>query len=102
MSLIKIWKEKGKILEGLKNRIFKKEHVEEIYNERMEVCRTCPDLDTEGSKCYVPGTQPCCGLCGCSLGLKLRSLSAECDAKKWPAILSEEEEDELNEQLGDE
>lgn len=99
MSLIKVWKEKGKIWEGLKNRIFKKEHIEEIHDERMKICKKCPHLDTEGGSCYVPGTQPCCSLCGCSLGLKLRSLSAACDDKRWPAILTEEEEDELNEQL---
>lgn len=101
MSKIRVWKNKGLILEGIKNRIFKKEHVEEIHNERMEVCKKCPHLDTEGSNCYMPGTQPCCSLCGCSLGLKLRALSAECDDKRWQAVLSEEEEDLLNENIDD-
>jgi hypothetical protein len=99
MSLIKLWKNKGKILEGLKNKMFKQEHVEEIYNERMNICKKCPHLDVKGDKCYVAGTQPCCGVCGCSLGLKLRSLSSECDEGKWKAILTEEEDDELQAQL---
>ena len=102
MSLIKLWKNKGQILEGIKNNLFKTEHVEEIHDERMEICKACPAFDEEGTKCYVPGTNPCCGLCGCSLSLKLRSLSSECDDNRWLAILSEEEEDKLNEQLEDE
>lgn len=102
MSLIKIWKAKGKILEGIKNRVFKKEHIEQIYEERLKTCEECKELDTEGSKCAVPGTRPCCGICGCSLGLKLRSLSSECDLKKWKAVTSEEEEDLINKQLENE
>lgn len=97
MSLIKIWKNKGKILEGIKNRVFKQEHVEEIYNERLKICKDCIHYDAEGTNCAVPGTAPCCSDCGCSLGLKLRSLSAECDLARWSAVLSEEEEDKLNE-----
>lgn len=36
----------------------------------------------------VKGTQPCCGECGCSLSLKLRSMDSECphpDGPKWGA-----------------
>mgnify|MGYP006907024239 CR=1 FL=1 len=36
MSIIKLWKNKGKIAEGIKNRIFKQEHIEEIYAERKK------------------------------------------------------------------
>lgn len=102
MSLIKIWKNKGKILEGIKNSIFKKEHIEEIAAERLALCKACPHIDLEGDKCEVPGTQPCCSLCGCCLSIKIRSLSSHCPlnfSRRWEAILSEEEEDQLNEQL---
>ena len=99
MSLIKIWKNKGKILEGIKNHTFKQEHIEEIHDERMKICKECTYYDKKGSECYVPGTKPCCGECCCSLALKLRSLSSECDLAKWSAILNEEEEDKLNESL---
>lgn len=91
-GVIRIWKEKNKILEGIRNNIFKKADVEHIAAERMETCLTCPHLDTEGSKCMVPGTGPCCGLCGCSLSLKTRALSASCDDKRWDAVLSEDEQ----------
>lgn len=102
MSLLKIWKNKGKILEGIKNNIFKSEHVEEIAKERMNICRSCPNIDLSGNSCLVPGTQPCCSMCGCSLSLKTRSLSSSCDNKFWTEVLSEEEEDALNKQLDNE
>jgi hypothetical protein len=90
-SVIKIWKNKNQILEGIKNNIFKSEDVEIIANERWVICEGCPLLDKKGSKCLVPGTGPCCGSCGCSMGLKLRSLGSECPEGKWDAVLTHEE-----------
>jgi len=53
-------------------------------------------MDTKGNSCLVPGTQPCCAECGCSLEFKLRAMSAECPLGKWKAVMSEETEDKLN------
>ena len=103
-NIFKIWKVKGQILEGIKNSIFKKEHVEAVAEYRMFVCKNCKLYDETGEGCMVPGTQPCCneklGGCGCSLSLKTRALSSDCPLKKWKAELSEEEEDLLNKKLG--
>ncbi len=103
-NIIQIWKNKGQIVEGITNSIFKKEDVEEIAEYRMEICKKCQLYDTQGSGCMVPGTQPCCnekaGGCGCSLVFKTRSLSSDCPLNKWKAILSEDEENKLNEKLG--
>lgn len=105
-NIIKIWKAKGQILEGITNSIFKKEDVEEIAQQRMQICQMCSLYDVQGDGCMVPGTSPCCnekmGGCGCSLGIKTRSLSSSCplDPPKWEAVLSEEEEDTLNRKLG--
>ena len=101
-SLIKIWKNKGKIFEGVKNSVFKKEHIEEIARERLKICEDCVHMDTEGSKCEVPGTQPCCGKCGCSLKFKVRSLASGCgdeDYPRWNPVLSEDEETELKDSI---
>jgi len=95
MSLIKIWKEKGKILEGVKNSIFKQEHIEEIASTRMSICESCELIDRVGTKCYMVGTQPCCGDCGCKLSFKTRSLSSSCPKDKWDALTSEDEEDAI-------
>lgn len=106
-NLLYIWKSKGQILEGIGNSVFKKQHIEEIANNRMEICSSCSLYDVVGTGCMVTGTQPCCnkekGGCGCSLSLKTRSLSSDCphpDGPKWTAILSQEEEDKLNHTLG--
>lgn len=105
MNLIKIWKNKGKILEGVKNNIFKQEHIEDIADERLTECYRCPFIDIAGKKCEVPGTQPCCGKCGCSLALKVRSLSSGCgdeENPRWNPVLTDEEADSIDEQLGNE
>lgn len=103
MSLLDIFKNRKQILEGIKNKIFKQEHVEAVAKERWEQhCVRCESLDREGKKCTVPKTQPCCGECGCSLGLKIRSLSSSCPLNKWSALMTDEEEDELTKNLNNE
>lgn len=101
-KLNKIWSNRKQILEGIKNSVFKQDDIEQIAAERMSICQECPDFDTKGDNCLVPGTQPCCSQCGCALEFKLRSLSSGCgneEEPRWHALLSQEEEDALNEQL---
>jgi hypothetical protein len=103
-SIFKIWKNKGQILQGIANSIFKKEDVEAVAQQRLQICKECALYDVHGDGCTVPGTTPCCneklGGCGCSLSLKTRALSSECPLGKWGAELTEEEEDQLNQKLG--
>ena len=95
MSIIKdIWKNKKLIWQGFINTIFKKRYVEKIANERAEICKACEFYDPEGKDCGVPGTQPCCANCGCSIALKTRSLAAECPVGKWEAVEKDEDEEE--------
>lgn len=104
MSLLQIWKAKGQILEGIANSVFKKEDVEHIAEQRMNICQGCTLYDFKGIGCMLPGTQPCCnkkiGGCGCSLKLKTRALSSACPKGKWKEELTEEEEDMLKQKLG--
>tara|TARA_R100000734_G_scaffold12121_1_gene8972 strand:- start:1409 stop:1699 length:291 start_codon:yes stop_codon:yes gene_type:complete len=93
-NLKEIWKNRKKILEGIKNAVLRDEFVEAIAKERWAICKLC---ESNGDKCAVPGTQPCCGECGCSLGFKLRSLSSDCPLDKWKAVMTQEQEDKLNE-----
>ena len=102
-SIVKLIKTMGQIAEGLKNSVWKKENVEEIANARMKICEECVHIDREGSSCMVPGTQPCCGKCGCKLSLKVRCLSCGCADEayeRWPAVMTQEDEDELREEIG--
>ena len=92
----------GQIMEGIKNKVFKNEDIEEVAGERWKHCLSCPHLDRLGTKCAMIGTQPCCGDCGCSLGLKLRALSSECPQKKWGKIMDAAMENKLKKDLKDE
>ena len=76
---IDAFKNADKIAEGIKNNIFKKEH--------------------KGDDCLAPGTQPCCGDCGCSLAFKVRSLSSDCPKGFWDALTTEEQEGKINQQI---
>jgi hypothetical protein len=82
-------------MEGIKNSIIRDKVVEEVAAKRKKICDPCVRKDIEGKSCLVPGTQPCCSLCGCSLQFKIRSLSSECPDKRWEALISEEDEDKL-------
>lgn len=95
MGLNKIWTHRKEIFEGISNSLFKKDLVEKIAAERMMICKSCPLIDIKGDKCMVPGTQPCCSACGCKLSFKTRSLSSECPQFFWPAIMEQDEEDKL-------
>ena len=96
---IRIWKNRGLIMEGIKNNMFKTAHVENIAFFRNEICKDCEFIDLKGANCAVPTTQPCCSECGCSLKLKTRSLSSECPKGFWKAELTEAEEQELLKQI---
>jgi len=94
--LNEIWKNRTQILEGITNIIIRDEFVEDVAKQRLEVCNNC---ELKGDKCLVVGTGPCCNECGCSLKLKLRSLSSHCGypaGPKWQAVITEEEENKLN------
>jgi len=102
LNIREIWNHRKQILEGVGNSLFKKEYVEKIAKERLDTCAKCPLVDNEGSKCMVPGTQPCCSVCGCKLAFKTRSLSSECphpDGAKWQAVLEQDEEDKLYKEI---
>ena len=86
----------GKILEGVINSILDDDYVEQVADERNSICSSCEQIDRKGDDCLAPGSQPCCSLCGCSLYFKTRSLSSDCPAGKWKAVMTEEEEEKLN------
>lgn len=98
-NLIRIWKDRNKIAEGIRNNIFKKKDVEDIAFYRNQICITCEFIDHIGKSCAVPGTQPCCSECGCSLAFKTRSLSSDCPKGFWKAELTEQEEQDVLKQI---
>jgi radical SAM superfamily enzyme len=95
-SLKEIWKNRKQIVEGITNSVIRDEFVEEVSKLRIEICNACPNKDTVGKECVMPGSQPCCAICGCSLKFKTRALSTACPEKKWGSIVSEKKEDSLD------
>lgn len=85
-KLKNIWENRALIWEGFKNKTFKRKYVEKIASERQEICDYCDYLDETGEECAMPGTQPCCSECGCSLAMKTRSLGSECPLGYWKAV----------------
>ena len=73
-TLKEIWKNRSKIVEGIKNSIIRDEFVEEVATLRHAICNEC----------------------GCSLGFKTRSLVSDCPLGKWEALATVEEEDVLD------
>lgn len=66
------------ILNGYKNLLKSKLGVseakdEEIFSARREICDACPEKTTLDR----------CGLCGCPLAAKTRSMLSNCPDKKW-------------------
>jgi len=98
-NIIRIWKSRNQIFEGLKNHIFKKEDVEAIARERLAECLLCDEYSRDNSECAVYGIAPCCKVCGCSIKIKTRSLSSNCPKGYWDVELTEDEEDAMNEKL---
>jgi hypothetical protein len=77
------WGNRFLILNAVKNYVVNDSEIEALAATRMDICNECPLLDLKGSKCFAPGTQPCCGSCGCSLKLKTRSVESSCPEGKW-------------------
>jgi len=98
-NLLKAFGNIDQIYEGIKNKTFKKDHIEAIAEYRWDICYRCDKKDDRGTFCTAPKTQPCCKECGCSLGYKMRSLSSECPLKKWGSVMPEEAEERLRESL---
>lgn len=73
-----------KIILGIYRTIFKsnKQKLQEDFNKKMAICNMCEYIDRDGKLCLIYGTEPCCGVCGCSLTLKIAS-GDKCPEGKW-------------------
>lgn len=72
--------------------------MEEIAAQRLQICKTCPHHSTNAkSKGYkTRRLDDHCTHCGCPLATKTRALQKGCPINNWPAILSDQEQAELN------
>lgn len=101
-KLLEIFQNRKLIWDGLKNNLIKSEHIEALYLDRNAICNKCPYMIEKGDKqCSIPGTDPCCPECGCSLAVKLRSPNAECPKGFWKAVMTDQEAQLLNTNLNE-
>ena len=93
ITWIEALKNYKQILQGIYYSVFKSQYVEKIAKERKAICEVCPFIDRKGTECFAPGTQPCCGKCGCSLHFKQHSLASACgdvsNPRWWPVMTEE-------------
>ena len=97
MSLLQIY-------EGWKNKLVPskllKKQIEEVSQERMDICNRCA-FNSENRKLNKnystvrPDVH--CTSCGCTLSAKTACLSCRCPKNFWMEVLSEEQENEINE-----
>lgn len=96
-TLVQVFQKRNKILEGIYNYYFPRAYIESIARKRLTICQSCDHYDTRGTGCAIPGTHPCCDMCGCSHKFLLRSLSSSCEDGRWQAEMSQEAEDSYRE-----
>lgn len=64
----------NEIYSGWKNYIFKSDEVEKIAINRLKICIECDKLNRKNNRC---------GVCGCPISAKVRSLKSSCPLKFW-------------------
>lgn len=96
IDMMKLWKTSTQIMEGIKNSIIRDNYIEYVASQRAVICNDCDKFDGEGKSCMFPGSQPCCSSCGCSLYIKVRSLSSDCPENKWHKLIDKEDEIRLD------
>ncbi len=73
---------KGKIQSKINEVKYKNSQEYKNYNRKIAICKSCEFYDVKGDRCFIPGTAPCCAICGCSIELKAHS-DDECPIGKW-------------------
>jgi len=114
-----IWKNKTSIMEGIKNKTFKKQDIEELAEYRHSICNSCiwnskhykiledvPEVikEIKGEEWVmdiIQSNDEKCLHCSCNVSfdnsIKIRSLSANCPLPEpaWEAIVESELQDEI-------
>jgi hypothetical protein len=81
-----------------------KEKIEAVSKSRMDICNECRYYSenrkkNEGYKSPRPDVH--CTNCGCTLSAKTRCLSCNCPMKYWKALMTDDQYDEIRNELGE-
>ena len=89
------------IYEGWRNKLFPPEHLKEIIkytsDQRMSICKECPYHSTNARQKGYKSMRidEHCTSCGRTLSAKTSCLSCECPFKKWLPLMTEKQEEEI-------
>ncbi len=77
--------------------------IKEVHEQRMAICTECPNHSDNAKKEGYTTIRPDvhCVVCKCPLGPKTKSLRHECPQKKWLAIVTETEQEQIEKYLED-
>lgn len=85
------------IIEGWRNHVVPPEELKEVIKitseERMNICNDCEHISTKHSSIRLDVH---CTNCGCTLSAKTKCLSCNCPLNKWTAVISEEQQNIIN------
>jgi hypothetical protein len=89
----------SKIYEGWRNSLAPSKHlaaqIKETKNERIEICKTCPEYSKNNTRGSRMRMDIHCVNCGCTLSAKTACLSCKCPLDKWLAVVSDKENKEM-------
>ncbi len=87
------------IYEGWKNNLFPPEKLKDVISqvskERLDICNKCPEHSSNKENYKTIRIDSHCVLCGCTLSAKTKSFSSECPLGKWKAVMTEDEQKEI-------
>jgi hypothetical protein len=84
------------IYEGWRNNLFPPEKLKEVIEQtstsRMDICNNCEHVSTKHKTIRIDVH---CTNCGCTLAAKTKCLSCSCPLKKWVALITQDQEEEI-------
>ena len=91
----------SQVYEGWRNKLVPPAHlkkeIELAVKDRMKICKDCENhSENAKKKGYATLRKDAhCTNCGCTLSAKTACLSCECPVNKWEAVLSQEQQTEI-------
>ena len=72
-----------------------KELIEKTSKERMKICENCHYHSDNRQNYTSIRPDKHCTNCGCTLSAKTKCLSCSCPINNWKAVLTEEQQEEI-------
>lgn len=87
------------IYEGWRNNLFPPEKLKDVIakvgEERLAICKECPEHSSNKKEYETYRMDEHCTNCGCTLSAKTKCLSCSCPLSKWKEVMTEKQEQEI-------